>query len=163
MTVNVFISCGDDRGEFRDAAARVLRRLSQHLVSTGLGPPLLNWDYRIDLPYDAPAGEFERRSLEQVDEAQLFIGILGPTVPPVTRLEILHAFRRQQQGSELRAYVLADPDLITTDHQDLLDEIKRDVDRDVVFGHYETEEDLIHQLYGTLLRYVFRDRRGGGV
>ena len=106
----VFISCGQDRNPYRNIGLRVIDNLNQFTAfEVEIQPILLNWDYRRDLPRDVPAGEFERRSLEIVDQSHLLIGVLGPTVPELTRKEILRAYSRQAQGEQMRPYVLADP------------------------------------------------------
>lgn len=118
------------------------------------GPILINWDYRRDLPQNVPAGEFERRSLELVDESQLLIGILGPSVPALTRKEILRGYARQAGGEQMRAYVLADPALTSAAHTSLLRKIRRDYSRDVTYGHYHTSRDFLHQMHLTLFRFL---------
>jgi len=155
MDLWIFISCGADRNTFRNVGVRVINRLGEFLVfDRGTGPILLNWDYRNDLPRDVPAGEFEQRSLEIVDRSHILIGVLGPTVPPVTRKEILRAYERQAAGEQMRAYVLADPAMMEADHRRLLAQVRRDYHRDISFGHYHSKEDFLHQMYRTLFRYL---------
>jgi hypothetical protein len=166
IDLKVFISCGDDRSAFRTLGVRVIDRLSQFLVTERGGPFLFNWDYRNDLPRDVPAGDFERRSLQLVDESQILIGVLGATVPALTRKEILRAYQRQTRGERMRAYVLADPALTSDPHRRLLAKVHRDYRRDVQYGHYHTREDFLHQMYRTLFRYLLEHGGpplGGGI
>lgn len=132
----------------------MVNRLRDFLVFEYNGPILLNWDYRTDLPRDVPAGEFAARSLEMVDRSHLLVGVLGPTVPGVTRQEILRAYERRARGERMRPYLLADPTLTGTEHNVLLQEIRERFDRDVQYGHYRTYSDLVDQMYLTLFRFI---------
>jgi len=151
----VFISCGEDRDPYRNIGVRAIDNLNQFTAfEDDIGPILLGWDYRRDLPRDLPAGEFERRSLEIVDEAHLLIGVLGPTVPKVTRKEILRAYERQARGEAMSPYVLADPRVWGEPHRALQRKVKRDYKREIVFGHYKSKEAFLHQMYLTLFRFM---------
>lgn len=154
LDLRIFISCGKEANRLRNLGGRVVDQLSQFLVTERDGPILFCWDYRKDLPRDVPAGEFERRSLELVDRSQILIGVLGATVPDLTRKEILRAYERQAGGEQMRAFVLANPNLIGAEHRRLLARIKRDYRREVQFGHYEKSEDFLHQMYRTMFRYL---------
>jgi hypothetical protein len=153
--LRVFISCGAERNRFRNAGVRVISRLNGYLVDElGTGPILLNWDYRRDLPRDVPSGEFERRSLEIVDLSNVLIGVLGADVPALTRKEILRAYERSAAGQRMSPFLLADPSLTGAPHNKLLQKVQKDYDRDVLYGHYHTTEDLIHMTYLILIRYL---------
>jgi hypothetical protein len=134
---------------------QVIDRTRQFLVDDlGSGPILLNWDYGRDLPRDVPAGEFAERSIEMVNESEVLIGVLGPTVPPITRREILRGYERQARGEQVRAYLLGDPSAWGADHERLLRKVRRDFRRDVQFGHYHSRPDFFHVMYLTLFGYL---------
>jgi hypothetical protein len=148
----------------RDISSDVIRRLD-HVLRFDLGTRynLNEWDYRLDPSRDEPIGHVPDRSLEAVDESEGVVAILGRRVPPVTRLEIRRVFELRQLGQRRELWVFVRPPSGAASSgpagsdptvKDLIDEIRGDFGRELIYRSSRTELDFQASLMTTLLPFL---------
>ncbi len=153
----IFISCGAEVEGLRDVAARVLRALENAFLNgLKISVVIRNWDYRDESPEVVKTGEFSARSLRMVDSSNAVIGILGPSVPPVTALEILRAIERFATGDADNVWLFVDASTLGPVHARYLGKIKRKTGMEVVYQKFMGDSDFQEKLFVALIPYVVR-------
>ena len=157
ILLQVFISCGTEVAAFRDLASRVLTVLEESFVY-GLEIPVVirNWDYRREPPEVVREGQFAARSLRMVESAPVVVGILGPSIPPVTSQELMHAIGQVATGQADNVHLFVSAGSRGSSHADFLNEVKANTHMEVVFQEFDGGDDFVLKLVRALNPYLIR-------
>jgi hypothetical protein len=155
VEVEFFISCADDVEPLRDVAQSVMRLL-QHMFRKSMNQSVIidEWDFRIDPPGVVPAGALAARSLTMVERSQGMIVIFGETVGTISRKEIRRAFELRAAGEPVEIWTFLNPATKSTEHSDLLDEIKQDFNEEIMYTEYADAPEFQGKLFITLTPYL---------
>ena len=157
IEIKIFISCGSEVSDLRDAAARVLKALERAFL-WGLEIQLVirYWDYRDEPPEVVPTGDFAARSLRMVQSSSAVIGILGPSIPRVTAQELLLAIQRYAGGQADRVWLFVDASAKGAQHRRFLRRIREETGMEAVYQEFADATDFQEKVFVALIPYVIR-------
>lgn len=157
VELQVFISCGSEVKPLRLLAGRVLEALERSFLwGLDISVAIRNWNYEDEPPEVVALGRFSARSLRMVDSSSAVVGILGPSVPPVTSEEILRAITRYATGKADNVWLFLASGTKSDDHRRFLRKIKRKTKMIAVYQEFDGDLDLQEKLFVALTPYVIR-------
>lgn len=153
----VMVSCADDANRWRDIFEDVRRRL-QHSYQYELELPFVidSWDYRNATPTVVGRGQMAGPSLAAVRRSQCLIVIVEGRVGPVSREEVLEAFRLRAGGRDMRVHVFFHVGGAEEALKELGDEVLATYDEQILWSPFNDELDFQGRMFCCLNEEMLR-------
>jgi hypothetical protein len=158
ISIEIFISCGDEVDDLRNVGNDVLRRLDHMLTNEmNLGEVVVrNWDFRLDAPRVVDPGHLATRSLRMVEKSNALVAIFGAELPIITQQEIRRVCEMRRDGLDVEVFVFVDHALRTPEQAQFFAELANDYAQQIVYAQYQTELEFQAGLFTALTPFVLR-------
>jgi hypothetical protein len=155
--LSVMVSCADDANRWRDIVEGVRRHL-QHSYQFELNLPYAidSWDYRIATPTVVPRGRMAGPSLAAVGRSECLIVIVDGRVGPISREEVLEAFKLQASGQNREVHVFLRAGGDQDGLQELVDEVRETYGQQILWTTFDGELDFQARIFCCLNEEMLR-------